>query len=100
MQVGTATGVTIKNNLGSAPSSTSPSMVSGIGAGAAVKSNNSSDSQVQSVSPGWVVSSPINPVDFALTGGSYASGAGTAVPVYSDFTMAVRSSNDLGALKP
>ena len=100
VQVGTATGVTIKNNLGSAPSSTSPLMVSGIGAGAAAKSNNSSDSQVQSVSPGWVVSSPINPVDFALTGGSYASGAGTAVPVYSDFTMAVRSSNDLGALKP
>jgi hypothetical protein len=99
IQVGTATNVTIKNNLGSASSSTNPVMVSGTGTGGLVQSNNSSAFQIKNTSPGFVTP-PISTVDWKPVSG-YAIDGGTAVPVWDDFFMMPRTGTyDMGAVLP
>jgi hypothetical protein len=88
----------VVNNLGWAPGARGPLLISGTGTGL-VASNNSSDAQVEGVSPSFTAATPMAPADFAPTVGSYAIGAATAVPVWSDFFRAPRSaSGDLGAV--
>jgi PKD repeat protein len=75
-----AGGMVAKNNLGYAPLSSARDMVSGV----ATISNNSSDSDIL-LAPGFVAPAPVAPADFRLGSGSYAIGAGTTVPLRSDF---------------
>lgn len=93
----TATNVTVINNLGYAPSATSPVMISGTGASGLVSSTNSTNTQIKSIVPGWVSDQPLAPVDYTLTNRSYAFGAGGAVPVFSDFFLKAKTKNNLGA---
>lgn len=92
-----STHVSVKNNLGSAPQATSPVMYSGSGAAGFSQSNNSTNSQIKSSAPRWASAPPSIPADFKLTAGSYALGAGTSIPVFSDFFLQRRLTNDLGA---
>lgn len=93
-----ATNVTIKNNLGYAPlSQYTIQMISGVGAGGLIVSNNTTDVQLKNTDPGWSNSTPSNPVDFKLNSNSYAAGSGATLPVFSDFFGLQRSANDLGA---
>jgi hypothetical protein len=73
------------------------------GAAGVVESNNSTDTdstnQIKNVQP-WASVAPSNPVDFRPNGGSYAIGAGTTVPVWSDFFTVSRPPHDLGAILP
>jgi hypothetical protein len=90
-----ATHISVINNLGYAPSAKDPLMVQGISGSA--QSNNSKNAQIKNTAPGWVSAAPLKPADFKLTGRSYALGAGAKVPVFSDFFLQNRSTNDLGA---
>jgi hypothetical protein len=92
----TVTNVTVKNNLAYTPNVSSPVMVFGTPSGL-VQSNNSTNDQVKSTSPGWASSTPTVPSDFKPVGGSYALGNGVSVPVFSDFFLQTRTTNDLGA---
>jgi len=73
------------------------------GATGLVESNNSTDTdstnQIKNTQP-WASVAPSNPVDFRPNGGSYAIGAGTTVPVWSDFFGVARPPHDLGAILP
>ena len=98
VELGVATNIVIKNNLAYAPSSPNGStMVFGTGSGGLVQSNNSTSVQIKTISPSWNSPTPVVPSDFKLATGSYAIGAGTSVPVFSDFFLQPRLSNDLGA---
>jgi hypothetical protein len=79
-----------RNNLGYAPSSTFPDMVSGT----ATVSNNTGDSGIL-VSPNFTNASGTLslPTDFGLGSGSNALNQGTAVPVFSDFFLLNRPLN-------
>ena len=92
--------VSVINNLGSAPNTTdTPVMITGTGTSGS-QSNNSTNAQLKSTAPGWATSPPSVPADFKLTTGSYALGAAGSVPVipvYSDFFLQRRLTNDLGA---
>ena len=90
----TATNVTVQNNLASAPRSTRARMIHGTPASGLVQSNNSSDSQVVSLVPGWIVPAPKTPAEFKLGPESRYIDAGFAVPVFSDF---FRTSRPRGA---
>ena len=75
------TGVIAKNNLGYAPLSISPVMVSGTAT--VIDQNNTGDALI---SPAFVGLTPLlAPADFALGAGSSALSAGAPVPVFSDF---------------
>ncbi|MEK7703865.1 MAG: MopE-related protein [Myxococcota bacterium] len=95
------TDVTVINNLAYAPLS-SPIvavMIEGTGASGLVASNNSSNAQLRGVSPSFATTSPVTPDDFRITAGSYALGAGAAVPVWSDFFWVPQpAARDLGAV--
>ena len=94
-----ATNVTVKNNLAYAPTMTGPKLLLGTGASGLVASNNSTDAQVKSTSPNFATSPPATPADFKITTGSYAIGAGAAVPVWSDFfSVPQTAARDLGAV--
>jgi len=73
------------------------------GAAGVVESNNSTDTdstnQIKLVQP-WASAAPTNPVDFRPNAASYAIGAGTPVPVWSDFFGVARPPHDLGAILP
>jgi len=94
------TNIELKNNLGYAPSSSSPHLVDGTSA--AVSTNNTSDAQMKTY-PSFVAPLPTvpAPTDFKIVTGSYAIGTGAAVPVWSDFfSVPQMSTRDLGAALP
>lgn len=99
----TSTNVTVRNNLAYGPLTVSTIMVKGTGASNLTQSNNSTNTQMKSIFPGWVSATPVAPVDFSLSGGSYAREAGLAtVPVFSDFFLTSRPQNsviDMGAVE-
>ena len=101
----TATNVSVINNLGSASSATGPIMINGTGASGLIQSNNSTNTEIRSMLPGWVSATPSTPADFNLTAGSYAREAGLAVPVWSDFFLTSRPQGgvpgtiDMGAVE-
>jgi hypothetical protein len=64
-------------------------------------SNNSTDAQAKGAA-GFTTYPPVNPADFKPAAGSYAIGAGTAVPVWTDFFSTLRPQNgviDIGAIE-
>ncbi|HWM43576.1 MAG TPA: hypothetical protein VNP36_14165, partial [Burkholderiales bacterium] len=88
-------GMVAKNNLGYAPLSTSRDMISG----SAFIESNTTDAGIL-LSPGFLVLTPVAPVDFVLGALSSAINAGAAVPVFSDFSRHDRpqgGARDLGA---
>jgi hypothetical protein len=78
IQFATGAGMIAKNNLGYAPTASSPDMVSGT----ATEGNNTSNPLL---SPAFMVPTPAAPVDFALGAASTSINAGMSVPVFSDF---------------
>jgi hypothetical protein len=87
----------IINNLGWAPSSSGPVMITGDTTGI-IQSNNSTDVQIKNQTPGLVSATPTAPDEFKLTAGSFYIGKGlTTVPVYSDFFHKIRPSYGYGA---
>jgi hypothetical protein len=94
-----ATNTTVKNNLGYAPSASSPALLSDEGSKGLVASNNSSNAQLKSVSPVLRGAPPIVPADYRPAAGSYAVGGGVVVPVWSDFGLMPQTANrDMGAM--
>jgi chitodextrinase len=89
------TNVTIKNNLAYAPNDSSHAFKAGNGASGVVATNNSTNAQVGSTSPGFASATPSVPADFKLNAGSYAINAGATVPVFSDFFLTTRPQNGL-----
>jgi hypothetical protein len=90
-----------RNNLAYAPNHSSPVVLSNSGVGT-VASNNSTNTQAKSSSPGFVVGSPSVPANFSLQTGSYARNAGGSVPVFSDLFRVRRPQGgaiDLGAVE-
>lgn len=106
-----ATNVTVKNNLIYATGVTSswtPHVITFSPSGTTtipglIESNNSTLEQMKNTPPGWASATPSVPADFNLTAGSYANaiGAGTIVPVWSDFFRTARPASgvpgDMGA---
>jgi len=98
------TNVTVKNNLAYAPLDTQHLLVDCAGSSSLVActsltvSSNSSNAQVLT-SPNFSVTPPVTTADWKPTVGSYAIGAGTPVPVWSDFFGLVQPvTRDLGAV--
>jgi hypothetical protein len=94
-------GVSVRNNIGFAPSSTTSRIMISDNASGTLQSNNTLNGQI-TLSPAFSNGSGAfnTPTDFTLTVGSYARDAGTAVPVLSDFFRVTRPVNgawDLGA---
>lgn len=91
--------ITIKNNLAYAPNAREPLLFANAGAANVVVSNNSTNTQIKNTAPGWASSPALHsiPANFKLTTGSYALGTGGSVPVFSDFFLQRRLTNDLGA---
>lgn len=90
--------VNIINNAAYFPSATSPVFYSATGSPTSItRTNNSSDSQVKNTTPGWTL--PPNTIaKWKASGGSYAVGGGTSVPVWSDCLLAAEPSPyDIGA---
>ena len=84
-----------KNNLGYAPLSISPAMISGT----AIIQNNTTNTGILA-SPGFLGLAPVVPADFALGAASSAINGGAAVPVFSDILLRQRPMGggvDLGA---
>lgn len=62
-------------------------------------SNNSTNTQVKSVSPLWSVTPPVTLSDWGLQGSSYAKDSGVQVPVLEDFFGTARAGTmDMGAV--
>ena len=97
----TSTTVDVENNLVYAPLSTNgqTSVIFGTPKAGSIVANNSTTSQMKTVSPLYSVMPPVNPSDFKPTTGSYAIGAGAIVPVWTDFFGLPRSAPyDMGAV--
>jgi CHRD domain/FG-GAP-like repeat/PKD domain len=93
------TNTTLKNNLAYAPNDSGHHLVTGTTSGL-TQSNNSTDSQIGLTDPLFMSTSPFNPANARPLSGSYAIGAGTSVPVWSDFFLSPWSSSyDLGAVQ-
>lgn len=93
------TNITARNNLAYAPNAQGPVMFVNACGACLTASNNSSDAQVKGTSPNFTSATPANPADFTIVSGSYAIGAGIAVPVWSDFFLVPQTSTrDLGAI--
>ncbi|MES2693109.1 MAG: CARDB domain-containing protein [Verrucomicrobiota bacterium] len=91
----TSTNTTVRNNLGSAPSAPTASMVTG--SGSVTQSNN-----LVTNTPDWVNASPTTALHFELATGSSSIDAGTSVPVFDDYEEAPRPSGaaiDRGAFE-
>ncbi len=94
--------IVIRNNLAYAPNASSPSMLSTLSGPTNVTlSNNSTDTQVRTVSPNFSSATPVTIQHFDLLSGSYGRNAGYAVPNFSDLLNRVRpvGSYDMGALE-
>ena len=93
-----STNVTVRNNLGSAPSASSRAMIAGTGASGLIQSGNLLNNSPSAL---FVNTMPKNPEDFRLKSGTNpARDAGTSVPVFSDFFRTLRpqgSRIDIGA---
>lgn len=89
--------VSVVNNLVYSANSTTTNIVSAAACPACyTASNNSTVAQAKTTYP-FVTNPPVNYVDFTPTG--YPVGAGTAVPVWSDFFRTLRTGTyDLGAI--
>jgi PKD repeat protein len=90
-------GMVAKNNLGYAPLSSSPIMISG----SATIANNTTNAGILA-SPGFLSPLPVVPADFDLAIASPLINAGTTVPVFSDALRRNRPLNgayDLGAFE-
>jgi len=88
------TNISVLNNLGSAPSASKPSLISGM------TTTQSSNLLKNSPSALFGNTNPSAPASFGLTSGSPARDVGTAVPVFSDFFGTPRplgSAIDVGA---
>jgi len=104
--IGTApTNITVKNNLAYAPSASTTALLNGTGAYGLVTANNSSNSQIKTMSPAFAsipaqTSNTVASSDFKISASSYASGSGTAIPVVSDFFLINRTGGiaDIGAV--
>ena len=102
VNIGTATNVTVINNLGSASSATSPVMISGTGSGI-IQSNN----VLGSPAALFVSAMPSTPADFSLSLSSPARDykPTVSVPVWSDFFRSDRPQSgvpgtiDIGAIE-
>ncbi len=101
--------VRVKNNLVYAPNLTGSSSIhicaGGCGAVVGLNvSNNSTDgsgsNQIRLTSPLFAVTPPVTPANWTPGPGSYAIGAGTSVPVWSDLLGVARPPHDLGAVVP
>jgi hypothetical protein len=91
-----AEGVVVRNNLAFAPKDNQARMI----AGPADASHNSSDTQVKRADPRFSERTPTSPSGWKPMNGSYAIGAGTLVPVWSDFFLRSRPPHHLGAILP
>jgi hypothetical protein len=90
-----------RNNLGVAPSNTTPStapVVDSAGAGFAA-SNNSTRAEIQGTSP-LTATPPAQTSHWRPQAGTYPINGGTTVPVFSDFFAAPRTGNHIGAVNP
>lgn len=87
------TNTTVRNNLASAPYSTSPTMVYGSGVNLVM------DHNLLTSAPGFAISNPVAAADFALVPVSPALNAGTNIAVFEDYAMSPRpvGTMDLGA---
>lgn len=99
------TNVSCANNLAYAPNATKNSSGNGVPnvvnayLVTVAANNNSSDSQVKTVAPGWTTQPPVVNADFALTAGSYAKDAGVSGVVLEDFFGTLRTGTmDVGAV--
>jgi hypothetical protein len=77
------TGVVVKNNLGYAPTCTTPTMLDA-GGTTVTSSNNTTNDQFTGTNP-FAGSSFTVPADFVLSGSAYAKDGGATVPVFDDF---------------
>ena len=97
----TASVIYIKNNVMYAPNRTAESslITNSVGATVVGESTNSTIAQAL-VSPNFTTTPPTAPADFKPTAGSYAIGAGVAVPVWADFygTLTLNGTRDMGAI--
>lgn len=97
--IGTASNVTVRNNLGSAPQASGPVMISGTGT--VVQSNNLLNNSPSAL---FVSATPSTPADFSLTplpNPARDTGLST-IPVLSDFFRTGRPQNgvtDVGAVE-
>lgn len=84
-----ARNVVVKNNLAYAPYDSYRTMINGTGSASApvIASSNSIDLRVDPL----FIGNTSTALKFKLQSGSYAIGAGTSVPVFSDFLSAVKS---------
>ena len=88
------TNTTFVNNLFYSPNSAG---IVSSGATPNVYSNNTTNT---ATSPAFAVTPPVNPIDYRISTGSYAIGAGIVVPVWSDFFMTPQTTTrSLGAIK-
>jgi hypothetical protein len=87
----------VKNNLVYAPNATQVGIFNNNNTSATTSLSNNSINLA--VNPNFSVTPPTAPLHFKPTSGSYAIGAGTGIPVFSDFFGAMTSSTpDLGAV--
>jgi len=99
-------GINVKNNLAYAPAVPAATFGSTSNGSNVVSANNSTDSQVRGVSPGFITvpaasAKSLVATDFKPAVGSYAVGAGAALPVLTDFYSASRAvgvATDMGAV--
>lgn len=97
---GLPTNVSMVNNLAYAPTNLGGLMSSSV---TVAQTTNTTDSpaggQLRNTSPMLTNEPPLTPTDWKPLGGSYAIGAGTNVPVWSDFFRVVQPApRDLGAV--
>ena len=95
--------VTVKNNLGYAPTLTYSASIVGVGITGLTASNNSTTAQINGKNPGFTATPPVLITDWTptCTGTTYPCGKGTAVPVWSDFFLNSRPQGviDIGAVE-
>ena len=95
-----ASNVEVKNNLAYAPNDSRRTMINGTGSVLApvIASNNSTDLRVNPL----FIGNTSTALKFKLQSGSYAIGAGTSIPVFSDFLSTAKSpttTRGIGALE-
>jgi hypothetical protein len=99
-------GINVKNNLAYAPAVATASFGNSSNGSNVVSANNSTDSQVRGVSPGFISvpaasAKSLIATDFKPAAGSYVVGVGAVLPVLTDFYSAHRAvgvAADIGAV--
>ena len=94
-------GVLVKNNLIYASGQTGTPVILTLDGGnpntGGGASNNSTPTQVKSVSPAFVANPPVLVTDWKLTGASYGLTGGATIPVLRDFFNSTKDADALGA---